>query len=187
MKDFTYSISAKDRLAFEKRFHDDFAVLWAPVRGYRSLRAMLAIGFGVLIFCAIPQTERALLVFALSLFLFWGFQSANQTITSRYFLKFMERLPDIEAYRTLLDDEYLTTENRRYRSGFPLSGATSIFVDSEFVYVDFSTLGRMRVPLSAFPDDKALQEFKKTIQERITSNIAEQGGGGNSAALRASP
>ena len=76
MKELIYSIPTEDRLEFEKRFHQDFSALWAPGHIYAGLRAILAIAFGALIFEAIPQIERALAVFALSLFLFWGFQSA---------------------------------------------------------------------------------------------------------------
>lgn len=72
MREFIYSIPTEDRLAFEKRVQQDFSALWAPGHFYAGLRAILAIAFGALIFGAIPQIERALAVFAISLFLFWG-------------------------------------------------------------------------------------------------------------------
>lgn len=168
MTDFTYSITAKERMEFEQKFHADFSRLWAPMRGYSLIRAVFTIAVTVLFFVAIPEPERALAALIAGFSIFWGFQTANSKITSKYYLSFLERLPDVEKCRTYLRDGFLFTDSRGYLIGFPLSSVSKVFIDSRFMYIDFSNMGRARIPLSAFPDENTRLEFEKLLLQKKT-------------------
>lgn len=167
--EFTYSISAKDRLAFETRYQAEITTLWAPKRGYTLLRVAFAIAFCVLLTAVISQPERALAALAIAYFLFICFQSAAKKLTLKYYLKFLESIPGIEHHRTYLDGEYLTTENRGLRMAFSLSATSDIFTEDDFLYIDFLKMGRVRIPLSAFPSERARLDFEKVIRDKMTN------------------
>jgi hypothetical protein len=168
MTDFSYSITAKERMEFEQKFHAEFSRHWAPIRGYCLIRTVFAIAIAVLFFVAIPEAEKALAALIAGFFIFWGFEAANSKITSKYYLQFLESLADVEKCRTYLRDDFLFTENRGHLIGFPLSSVSKVFVDSRFMYIDFSNMGRTRIPLSAFPDENTRLEFEKLFLQKKT-------------------
>ena len=106
------------------------------------------------------------MVLAAAFGIFWTFQWAIQKITRAYFLRYTEKLPGIERYRTYLSDDILFTENRGYTVGFALENVTRIFKDANFLYIDFNTLGRIRMPLSVFEDESSRLAFEELVASK---------------------
>jgi len=103
MTEFTYNISVKDRIDFETRFYSEFSAKWAPARGYTLIGVVFFLVAAALIFTAIPQPERAVLVLAAALGLFRGFLWAIQLVTKTYYRRYLERQLLILRLQVLLE------------------------------------------------------------------------------------
>ena len=172
MSEIRYRIPIEDRIAFEQRFHADFAGSWMPTRLILAIRLTTVLGFGLLVFSAIPEPERAVPVFGLGWLLLWASQTAINRVVGRGYRKFLQGLPGAEDFTTFFDGDYIVTESRGSRIGFHLSTSSSLYSDSDYVYVDFNKLGRVRVPISAFPDDAARSCFESRIRQHTKQNEA---------------
>ena len=169
MNEFTFSIKPKEKREFESAFYGEVALRWAPYRLFSLVRAVFAVAAAVLFFTVIPGPERALALLAGAFFLFWGFQWAMEKISSIYYERYLESFADIDHYRTFIDGGFLYMENRGIRKGYPLAKASKPYTDKTYLYVDFPRVGRVRIPLSAFPDDAARHEFERKVCEKMAS------------------
>lgn len=174
MTEFRFSITPKEKREFESAYYSELAVRWAPYRLFSFVRALFAVAAAALFFVVIPGPERAVAVMAGAFFLFWGFQSAMQKISSIYYERYLASFPDIDQYCTFIDGDFLYMENRGIRNGYPLAKASKPYADKTYLYVDFPRVGRFRIPLSAFPDDDARDEFERTICEKMESRSDEK-------------
>ena len=69
-----------------------------------------------------------------------------------------------------IDGESFSTENRGLRYTFPLSALSRVYEERDYVYLDFTALGRARLPFSAFGSVSDRLQFARTLQEKTSPN-----------------
>jgi hypothetical protein len=150
---------ASESVAFQHSYARELGARVVP----RWLREVLGAALWVIIFSVtyliISDGAKAFAVTysALLIQLVWqkGFAYWYRKRAARYLASF----PDADLYVYELGESGFISEHRGMKYVFPMSAFAHTFEDTRNIYFDFSSLGRVRVPLNAFKSVEERQEF----------------------------
>ena len=163
---YTYKISPEDNVSFQTEYAGNLRRQIVP----RWIREVLALMFiGANFFVIVWFVDTAGLALALT-FLVWlihwswqkGFFFVYRKMATRYFAS----LPDSESWTCEVTDNQLVTGNRGFFYIFPLLKISHIYEKQGFLYIEFSTLGLVRMPFSAFQSDNERCEFIRMLESK---------------------
>lgn len=80
--------------------------------------------------------------------------------------RYIASLSDSDKWTSEVVDQRFVTENRGLIYSFPLSELSRIYERDEFLYLDFSSLGRARIPFSAFQTSDERFQFTRLLDTK---------------------
>jgi len=169
----SYSIPVKTSYEVALRFRDELYELWAPLVFFRLVRALFIIGLGGLVFYAVPDIRLAVATLVAGFFMFWAFHVTMQKLVSRYFVKFLKRLPVNEAYVTQIDDASLVIDQGGIKTSYPLSMLSCVFVEDDAVFIHFGIFQKIRIPPSAFDTPAAREDLVALLKKHLAAQPSQ--------------
>jgi hypothetical protein len=133
------------------------------------IRQLLGVALWVVIAVVTDQItqdgERTIKITMCFVAIIWLWQKGMAFLNRKMAARYFSALPDAELSSCLVKDGRFITENRGLIHSFPLVALSTIDEQSDALYFDFPTLGRVRIPVSAFASPSERAEFVRKVNE----------------------
>jgi hypothetical protein len=165
-----FKSSAAERVTFLTSYSKEISNKIMPrwIREVLSAALWAVVAFVVYQVTYDPKQTVQILMSVLAITWLWqkGIALLKRKMTARYISSF----PNSDVNICVIDEERFTTESRGFRHSFPLTSLSRSYEEREGLYFDFPSLGRVRIPFSAFESPIERSEFVRKVNELKTPN-----------------
>jgi hypothetical protein len=159
-----------DGVAFHQAYADELGKRVIPRWARESLSGLLWITIFLVVLAVTRTFAKAVAITYFVLLIQWAWQKGFAYLYKRRAARYLAAFPDAELYIYGLVGGHFISENRGLRYSFPMSAFSHTFQDDKNIYFDFSSLGRIRVPLAAFKSVDERLEFVRSAEEMKKPN-----------------
>ena len=166
MQPLHYRIPVKERLAFENAFLKEFRARFLPAWFEKISGGILVVGLAAMTFWAVPQPDSAIAFMFFACVFAWLWQKAYDRSYRFFFGRYFATIPDSDAWVARVEEEYFVTEHRGLKIAFPFHALSRVYEEGDYVYLDFGSLGRARVPCRVFDSSEHRGTFVALLNSR---------------------
>jgi hypothetical protein len=162
----TYRIPAQDSISFQTEFIRDLGKKIMPAWIRESLGLVfLGANFAVALWLS-AAVDRAIALTCLVWLIHWSWQKGFAFVHRKMAARYISTLSGSDTWTSEVVDHRFVTENRGLIYSFPLSELSHIYEKDEYLYLDFSSLGRARIPFSAFQSSDERFQFSRMLDSK---------------------
>jgi hypothetical protein len=114
--------------------------------------------------------EQTLKIAMCVVILIWLWQRGMAFLNRKMAARYFSSLPDADLSSCMVEGGRFIAENRGLIQSFPLTALSSTYEKADGLFFDFPTLGRVRIPFSAFATPTERADFARKVVELKTPN-----------------
>lgn len=159
----TYRIPPHESVSYHLEFAREQGKKIVP-RWMREALGIVFLGANfVIALWLTTSVDRALALTVLIWLVHWSWQKGAALVSRKMTIRYFGSLPGSDIWTSEVTDDRLVVGSRGVLYSFPLPELSRLHERDNYLYLEFSTLGRTRIPFSAFQSVSDRFEFVRIL------------------------
>jgi hypothetical protein len=161
-----YQSPLKKRISIEQTYRDEVRTQATPKWFARLSLLVLVAGLSAICYQIVPDPEKIVALIGFSGLFLWLWHEAREFCYLRFLARYLSIPVESDDWITEIEDQYFTTEHKGMRVSLPFTLFTRVYEKDDYVYLDFSRLGRAYIPSGAFDSVQHRSSFIDTLNSK---------------------